>query len=59
MSSVDVVINYKDSYLDFTVQAADLIVGEVRHKYNDYLKDRDLNKYRENTNFIDTSIYLP
>lgn len=59
LSSVDVVINYKDSYLDFTVQAADLIVGEVRHKYNDYLKDRDLNKYRENTNFIDTSIYLP
>ena len=59
LSSVTVHINYKNSYYNYPVQAADLIVGEVRHCYYNYLKNQDFDEYRRRTNFLNTSIYLP
>ena len=59
LSSVTVELHYKDSYYDYSVQAADLIVGEVRHAYYNYLQDNDLEKYNKRTNFLNTFIYLP
>lgn len=59
LSSVEVTIKYRNSYFNFPVQAADLLVGEVRHCYYNYLQSNDFNTYRRKTNFLNTSIYLP
>lgn len=59
LSSVEIKIRYKNSYYNYPVQAADLLVGEVRHAYYNYLKNNDFENYRKRTNFLNTSIYLP
>ena len=59
LSSVTVIIKYKNSYYNYPVQAADLLVGEVRHCYYNYLQNNDFELYRKKTNFLNTSIYLP
>ena len=59
LSSVIVKVRYKNSYYNYPVQAADLLVGEVRHCYYNYLKNNDFTMYRKKTNFLNTSIYLP
>ena len=59
LSSVIVKVRYKNSYYNYPVQAADLLVGEVRHCYYHYLQSQDFTTYRKKTNFLNTSIYLP
>lgn len=59
LSSVSVKVRYKNSYYNYPVQAADLLVGEVRHCYYNYLQNKDFNIYKKKTNFLNTSIYLP
>ena len=59
LSSVKVKIKYKNSYYNYPVQAADLLVGEVRHAYYNYLQNNDFTAYKKRTNFLNTSIYLP
>lgn len=59
LSSVEVKVKYKNSYYNYPVQAADLLVGEVRHCYYNYLQNQDFETYRKRTNFLNTSIYLP
>ncbi len=59
LKDVNVCINYKDSYLYFPVQAADLIVGEVRHKYYEFLKTNDFKKFKEDINFLKNKLDLP
>lgn len=59
LSSVTVKIRYRNSYFNYPVQAADLLVGEVRHCYYNYLQNHDFELYRKRTNFLNTSIYLP
>ncbi len=59
LSSVSVKVKYKNSYYNYPVQAADLLVGEVRHCYYNYLQNQDFTVYRKKTNFLNTSIYLP
>lgn len=59
LSSVYVKIKYRNSYYNYPVQAADLLVGEVRHAYYNYIQNKDFNLYRKRTNFLNTSIYLP
>ena len=59
LSSVRVNIKYKNSYYNYPVQAADLLVGEVRHAYYNYLQNNDFVAYKKRTNFLNTSIYLP
>ena len=59
LSSVSVKVRYKNSYYNYPVQAADLLVGEVRHCYYNYLQNQDFTLYRKKTNFLSTSIYLP
>lgn len=59
LSSVSVHIKYRNSYYNYPVQAADLLVGEVRHCYYNYLQNNDFETYRKRTNFLNTSIYLP
>ena len=59
LKNVNVYLNYKNSYLYFPVQAADLIVGDVRHKYYDFLKTNDFDKYKRDINFLKNKLYLP
>lgn len=59
LSKVNVQINYKNSYYNFPVQAADLLVGEVRHAYYNFLKTQDFEDYQKRVNFLNTSLYLP
>ena len=59
LTSVVVKVKYKNSYYNYPVQAADLLVGEVRHAYYSYLQNNDFDTYRKRTNFLNTSIYLP
>lgn len=59
LSSITVELNYKNSYYNYPVQAADLLVDEVRHCYYNYLQNKDFETYRKRTNFLNTSIYLP
>lgn len=59
LSSVEIKIKYQNSYYNYPVQAADLLVGEVRHCYYNYLQTQDFETYRRKTNFLNTSIYLP
>ena len=59
LTSVEVYVKYQDSYKYFPVQAADLIVGAIRHSYYEYIEDRNLAKYQANTSFINTILYLP
>mgnify|MGYP005758425105 CR=1 FL=1 len=59
LSSVQVKVKYRNSYYNYPVQAADLLVGEVRHCYYNYLQNQDFETYRKRTNFLNTSIYLP
>ena len=59
LSSVEVNVKYKNSYYNYPVQAADFLVGEVRHAYYNYLQNNDFEIYRKRTNFLNTSIYLP
>lgn len=59
LSSVIVKVKYKNSYYNYPVQAADLLVGEVRHAYYSYLQNNDFAYYKKRTNFLNTSIYLP
>ena len=59
LSSVDVEIKYRDSYYCYNVQAADLLVGEIRHKYYYYLQNKNWELYRKQTSFLKNSLYLP
>ncbi len=59
LSSVSIILKYKNSYYNYPVQAADLLVGEVRHCYYNYLQNNDFETYKKRTNFLNTSIYLP
>ena len=59
LDSVTVKVKYKNSYYNYPVQAADLLVGEVRHCYYNYLQNNDFENYKKKTNFLNTSIYLP
>ena len=59
LSSVEVKVKYKNSYYNYPVQAADLLVGEVRHCYYNYIQNQNFETYRIKTNFLNTSIYLP
>ncbi len=59
LSFVTVNVKYKNSYYNYPVQAADLLVGEVRHAYYNYIQNNDFNNYQRRTNFLNTSIYLP
>ena len=43
LTSVEVEVHHQDSYNSLCVQAADLIVGEIRHNRLDFLKNRDFN----------------
>ncbi len=53
-------VKYKNSYYNYPVQAADLLVGEVRHAYYNYLQNNDFESYRKKEQtFLNTSIYLP
>ena len=36
-----------------------LIVGDVRHKYYDFLKTNDFDKYKRDINFLKNKLYLP
>lgn len=59
LSNVEVEINHQDSYKSLCVQAADLIVGEIRHNRLNFLKNRDFSFYSKKTNFVNTIIYMP
>lgn len=59
LSSVDVKIKYKNSYYNYPVQAADLLVGEIRHKYYNYLKNNNFELYKSQISYLSTSLYLP
>lgn len=59
LSYVEVKIKYRNSYYNYPVQAADLLVGEVRHRYYNYLQNNDFEFYKNKTNFLNTCIYLP
>lgn len=59
LSDVEVEINYKNSYFYYPVQAADLIAGEVRHSYYNFIESKDFLKYKRRVNFLHTTIYLP
>lgn len=59
LSSVEVTLNYKDSYYNYPVQAADLLVGEIRHAYYNFIQTGDFEAYQKRTNCLNTSIYLP
>ena len=59
LSKVNVKIMYKNSYYSYPVQAADLLVGEVRHRYYHFLQNNDFEYYKAKTNFLTTSIFLP
>lgn len=59
LSDVEVEIHHQDSYSSLCVQAADLIVGEVRHKRIDFLNTKDFLLYSRKTNFVNTIIYIP
>lgn len=59
LSSVSVKVRYKNSYYNYPVQAADLLVGEIRHKYYNYLQNNDFELYRKQTAFLKNSLYLP
>ena len=56
LSSVIVKVKYKNSYYNYPVQAADLLVGEVRHAYYNYLQNNDFSIYRKRTNFLSRCI---
>lgn len=56
---MEVKIKYRNSYYNYPVQTADLLVGEVRHRYYNYLQTKDFECYKNKTNFLNTSIYLP
>ncbi len=59
LSEVDVKIKYKDSYYSYNIQAADLLVGDIRHKYYYFLQSKDFEQYRKQTSFLKNSLYLP
>ncbi|MBQ8299479.1 MAG: DUF3800 domain-containing protein [Clostridia bacterium] len=59
LSDVTIKIKYKDSYYSYNIQAADLLVGEIRHKYYHYLLNNDFELYRKRTAFLRNSLYLP
>jgi len=59
LNDVSIEIKHQDSYNSLCVQAADLIVGEIRHKRIEYLNNRDFELYSKKTNFINTIIYMP
>lgn len=59
LSKVEVDIHHQDSYSSFCVQAADLIVGEIRHNRIDFLKYKNFTLYSRKTAFVDTIIYMP
>lgn len=59
LSNVDVDVYHQDSYNSLCVQAADLIVGEVRHKRIDFLNSQDFSLYSQKTKFVNTIIYIP
>lgn len=59
LESVTIKVKYKNSYYNYPVQAADLLVGEVRHAYYNYLQNNDFSTYCKRTNFLSTSLYLP
>ena len=59
LSSVKVNVKYKNSYYFIPVQAADLLVGEVRHCYYNYIQTSDFELYRKKIKFLNTIIYLP
>lgn len=59
LSEVFIKIKYKDSYYSYNIQAADLLVGEIRHKYYNFLQNNDFELYRKQTAFLKNSLYLP
>lgn len=59
LSNVDVEIHHQDSYNSLCVQAADLIVGEIRHNRLNFLKNKDFGFYSRKTKFVNTIIYMP
>lgn len=59
LTNVEVEIYHQDSYNSLCVQAADLIVGEIRHNRLQFLIDRDFILYSKKTNFVNTIIYMP
>lgn len=59
LSEVFIKIKYKNSYYSYNIQAADLLVGEIRHKYYNYLQNNDFALYRRQTAFLKNSLYLP
>lgn len=59
LNNVSVSIRHQNSYNSLCVQAADLIVGEIRHKRISFLEDRNFILYSRKTNFVNTIIYMP
>lgn len=59
LSDVSIKIKYKDSYYTYNIQAADLLVGEIRHKYYNYLQHHNFELYKKQTSFLKNSLYLP
>lgn len=59
LSDVEVEVHHQDSYNSLCVQAADLIVGEIRHNRLSFLKNKDFCIYSKRTNFVNTIIYMP
>lgn len=59
LNEVSVSVRHQNSYNSLSVQAADLIVGEIRHKRIEFLENKDFNLYSRKTRFVDTIIYIP
>jgi len=59
LKEVKIKLKYKNSYNNYNVQAADLLVGDVRHKCYYYFKDGNFELFKRNTAFIDNILFLP
>lgn len=59
LNDVSVSIRHQNSYNSLCVQAADLIVGEIRHKRIEFLDNKDFDLYSRKTKFVNTIIYMP
>lgn len=59
LKDVEVITKYRDSSSFFPVQAADLLVGEVRHAYYEYITKNDFDKYQNRISFVKDILYLP
>lgn len=59
LKNVKIKVKFRNSYHHFPVQAADLIVGEVRRAYIEYITNDNFEQYRGRTNFVNTIVNLP